>query len=105
MLGNRIENLKEQYPRLLATLEKYGPVEMSTQIRTIKEILIYLNTANESEDAMIKQVFQMHKSMSPGKSGLAEFYFWDNDFETRSRVNKPLGELKHEIWDILASDE
>ncbi|MBC2284957.1 hypothetical protein [Listeria booriae] len=104
-MDSKTARLKEMYLELLRILEKYGPVEMSTQIRTIKEILIYLNTANESEDAMIKQVFQMHKSMSPGKSGLAEFYFWDNDFETRSRVNKPLGELKQEIWDILASDE
>lgn len=93
------------YLELLRILEKYGPVEMSTQIGTIKEILIYLDTANESEDAMIKQTFQMHKSMSPGKSGLAEFHFWDNDFEIRSKVNKPLGELKQEIWDILVSDE
>ncbi|MBC2104142.1 hypothetical protein [Listeria booriae] len=104
-MDSKTARLKEMYLGLLRILEKYGPVEMSTQIRTIKEILIYLNTANESEDAMIKQVFQMHKSMSPGKSGLAEFYFWDNDFETRSRVNKPLGELKQEIWDMLASDE
>ncbi|MBC1287005.1 hypothetical protein [Listeria booriae] len=104
-MDSKTARLREMYLELLRFLEKYGPVEMSTQIRTIKEILIYLDTANESEDAMIKQVFQMHKSMSPGKSGLAEFYFWDNDFETRSRVNKPLGELKHEIWDILASDE
>ncbi|MBC1572966.1 hypothetical protein HB900_00650 [Listeria booriae] len=104
-MDSKTARLREMYLELLRFLEKYGPVEMSTQIRTIKEILIYLDTANESEDVMIKQVFQMHKSMSPGKSGLAEFYFWDNDFETRSRVNKPLGELKHEIWDILASDE
>ncbi|MBC1209449.1 hypothetical protein HCA78_11875 [Listeria booriae] len=104
-MDNKIDKLKERYSKLLAILEKYGPVEMSTQIRTIKEILIYLDTANESDDVMIKQVFQMHKSMSPGKSGLAEFHFWDNDFETRSRVNKPLGELKQEIWDILVSDE
>ncbi|MBC1233182.1 hypothetical protein [Listeria booriae] len=104
-MDNKIDKLKERYSKLLAILEKYGAVEMSTQIRTIKEILIYLDTANESDDVMIKQVFQMHKSMSPGKSGLAEFHFWDNDFETRSRVNKPLGELKQEIWDILVSDE
>lgn len=104
-MDSKTARLKEMYLELLRFLEKYGPVEMSTQIRTIKEILIYFDTVNESEDVMIKQVFQMHKSMSPGKSGLAEFHFLDNDFETRSRVNKPLGELKQEIWDILVSDE
>lgn len=104
-MDSKTARLNEMYLELLSILEKYGPVEMSTQIRTIKEILMYLDKANESEDVMIKQVFQMHKNISPGKSGLAEFHFWDNDFETRSKVNKPLGELKQEIWDILVSDE
>lgn len=60
------------YLELLRILEKYGPVEMSTQIRTIKEILIYLDTANESENVMIKQVLKRIKAC------LLESQGWQN---------------------------
>jgi len=32
---------------------------------------------------------------------LTEYYIWDNDYDTRMKLNEPLERIRSDLWEIM----
>ena len=81
-------------------LKKYGDDSIVPSYRIVKSTIEIISS---DEETKIKQqeVIQNYKMLFSGKGGLSEFYIWDNDFETRKKLNEPLDKIHEELWSIM----
>lgn len=95
-----LERIKILFVSLEDYLKKYGDSSIVTPYRIVKSTIEIISSDEESE---IKQqeVIHNYKMLFPAKGGLSEFYIWDNDFETRKKLNEPLDAIRKELWSIM----
>lgn len=66
-----------------------------------ENISVALNHKEESLD-VFPVLRSFYSSMFPAKSGLSEFYIWNNDFHVRKKLNMEYEEVKQQIESILS---
>lgn len=69
--------------------------------RIRRNIELALKQKNASSE-VFSELRSSYNSMFPPKSGLSEFYIWDDDFETRVKLNLAYEEVKNQIEKILS---
>ncbi|MBC1357529.1 hypothetical protein [Listeria booriae] len=100
-INRDLKKLKVLFPELLLFLEKHGNAGIRPQILTIKTIIDYMNNSDDGTKMKIMHVAKLHRSLYPPREGLSDFFIWDNDFQTRKQLNKPLDKVRDDIWAVL----
>lgn len=95
-----LERIKILFISLEDYLRKYGDNSIVHSYMIVKSTI---ETISLDEETEIKQqeIIRNYKMLFPGKGGLSEFFIWDNDFETRKKLNEPLDEIHKELWSIM----
>lgn len=95
-----LEKIKELFVDLERYLKKYGDNSILASYKIVKAT-IEIISSDESDDIKKQVVINNYKKLFPGKGALSEFYVWDNDFETRKKLNEPFENIHNELWSIL----
>ncbi|MBC2370116.1 hypothetical protein HBP99_15910 [Listeria booriae] len=100
-MNEELNTLDKLFSELLAIVKKNGGSEYISQISTIESILSCLRDNEFTDTSKMEYVVSRHRELYPPRGGLSEFFIWDNDFQTRKRLNKPLDTVRDDIWAIL----
>lgn len=100
-MDQELEQLEKLFSELLKIVKKYGYERFVPQIRIIEAILSCLKDSEETSSSKMEYVASKHKQLYSPRGGLSEFFIWDNDFQTRIQLNKPLDTVRDDIWAIL----
>ena len=81
-------------------MQKYGENYYNIQIKAISDIIKCIDS-EENEKEKTEYILDRYKILYPSKGGLSDFYIYDDDFQTRLKLNEPLDELKDKLWMIM----
>lgn len=95
-----LEKIKSLFVDLEKYLKKYGDNSIFASYKIVKNT-VEIISSDECDDTKIQLVISNYKKLFPGKGALSEFYVWDNDFETRKKLNEPFEAIHNELWSIL----
>lgn len=95
-----LEKIKKLFIELENYLKKYGNPSIHASYRIVKYTVEILSS-DESDNMKSQTVIKSYKKIFPGKGALSEFYVWDNDFETRKKINLPFENIHNELWNLL----
>ena len=95
-----LEKANNLFIELEAYLKEYGNNSILNSYRIVKST-VHILTSNEDDESKEKVVIENYKKLFFNKGGLSEFYVWDNDFETRKKINMPLKEICNELWGLV----
>ena len=90
--------VKQLFIELDNYLEKYGDDKIIYQHKLVKDTIDILNSEDRGID---NTVLNNYRSLFMGRSGLSEFYVWNNEYETRVKINRPFEKIKNELWCIM----
>lgn len=96
----KIENL---FIELESYLKKYGNPSIYASYKIVKSTVEILSS-DVSDSIKRQMVIKNYKKLFPGKGALSEFYVWDNDLETRKKINEPFENIHNELWSLLKDD-
>ena len=95
-----LEKAKKLFSELEEYLNEYVDYSICSSYKIVKSTVAVL-ISDEKEDVKKQFLIQSYKSLYTGRGGLTEFCIWDNDFETRKKLNEPLTRIRKELWVIL----
>lgn len=95
-----LEKVKNLFMDLEKFLKKYGDNSINAPYKIVK-ITIECILTDESDEIKKQVVIDNYKKLFLGKGALSEFYVWDNDFETRKKINEPFKKIHNELWNLL----
>lgn len=90
--------------KLFTELRDYLALQQGNSI--INMLRLVKNTVNvlesgESEAFKSEYVLESYKSLYTERAGLTEYYIWDNDYDTRMKLNEPLERIRIDLWGIM----
>lgn len=94
------EKIKELFIELESFLKDYGNNDILPSYKIVQATINSL-LSEESDDIKKQVVISNYKKLFPGKGALSEFYIWDNNFETRKKLNEPFQNIHNELWKLL----
>ena len=94
------EKIKMLYVNLKNILIVYGDGSNMPQYKIVK-LLIDILSSNENNEEKLEKIIHNYKMLFPAKGGLTEFYIWDDDFETRRKLNEQLNFIRDSLWSIM----
>lgn len=100
MTKKELCELKDIFLQLGKFVQKYGAKYYSIQIKTISDIIKYIDSG-ASEKEKTEYILDRYKKLYPSKGGLSDFYIDDDDFLIRLKLNEPLDELRGKLWVIM----
>lgn len=62
---------------------------------------VLVHNSDESEDFKSEYVLESYKTLYTGRAGLTEYYIWDNDYDTRMKLNEPLERIRNDLWESM----
>lgn len=98
-----LEKIKNLFIDLEKYLKKYGDNSIIASYKIVKTT-VEIISSDESDDIKKQIVVSNYKKLFPGKGALSEFYVWDNDFETRKKLNEPFEIIHNELWNLIKED-
>lgn len=81
-------------------LRIYGNDAIETEYKKLNSVLEYLES-DASEEEKKKAIIQVYKILYPARGGLSDFCIWDDDYDTRIRLNAPLDSCSDKLWQYL----
>ncbi len=90
--------------KLFTELRDYLELTQDNSILKIYKIVTNTVDVLESDSsASFKSnyVLDAYKSLYTGRTGLTEYYIWDNDYKTRMKLNEPLERIRNDLWEIM----
>lgn len=100
MTEKELYELRNIFLQLGKLVQKYGENYYNIQIKAISDIIKCIDS-EENEKEKTEYILDRYKILYPSKGGLSDFYIYDNDFQTRLKLNEPLDELKDKLWMIM----
>ena len=100
MTEKELYELREIFLQLGKLVQKYGKNYYTIQIKAISDIIKCIDS-EENEKEKTEYILDRYKILYPSKGGLSDFYIYDDDFQTRLKLNEPLDELKDKLWMIM----
>jgi hypothetical protein len=92
--------IQEIIIELLPLLEKYDTGNINYQIGQLKVAVEVLNSdILESEKDI--ELHRIGKALYPTHGGLTDFNVWVEDGEQRIAINKPIGDLSDQLWNLI----
>ncbi len=95
-----MDELKQLFKELLMIVQQYGDSSYNVQKGILKEILNIIEEDDTDIDK-ISQIKHEYYNLFFPKSPLSEFYIWRDDFDERKKLNEPLEDIKHRLWELL----
>ncbi|WBW96135.1 hypothetical protein [Oceanirhabdus sp. W0125-5] len=97
-----INELKQLFEDLFLIVDKYGDNTINNQKKIIKRLIDKIDSIDISnfEERFI-EIQRDYKNLYPVRGGLSEFYIWNDDFNERQKLNKPLSKIRERLWEIL----
>lgn len=97
-----IPKIKELFCLLEEYLKDHGNNSIQNQYLIVRNTIAFLNS-DECDENKFNYALMNYKSLFTGKGGLTEFYVWDDDFDTRQKINKPFETITDELWILFKS--
>ena len=95
-----LERILELFENLEVFLKKYGDNSILQSYKIVNRAIEVLKSKADIKEKEA-YIIRSYKALFQSRGGLAEFYIWDNDFETRKALNEPFEYIHKELWDIL----
>lgn len=95
-----LEALKKLFTELRDYLELHHDNSIINMLKLVKNTVNVLES-DESEDFKSEYVLESYKTLYTGRAGLTEYYIWDNDYDTRMKLNEPLERIRSDLWEIM----
>lgn len=95
-----LKKIKELFIELESFLKDYGNNDILPSYKIVQATINFI-LSDESDDIKKQVVIGNYKKLFPGKGALSEFYIWDNNFETRKKLNEPFQNIHNELWKLL----
>ena len=97
--------MKEDIEKLITLFRKLYKIVVDkdknfkyTVEKRIIDIIDLLNIYKNDETLELKKIIVgTYRGLYPPRGGLTEFFFWDNNYETRMEINKELEGVKKKI--------
>ena len=100
MTEKELYELRDIFLQLGKLVQKYSENYYTIQIKAISDIIKCIDS-EENEKEKTEYILDRYKILYPSKGGLSDFYIYDDDFQTRLKLNEPLDELKDKLWMIM----
>lgn len=100
MTEKELYELRNIFLQLGKLVQKYGEKYYTIQLKAISDIIKCIDS-EENEKEKTEYILDRYKILYPSKGGLSDFYIYDDDFQTRLKLNEPLDELKDKLWMIM----
>ena len=100
MTEKELYELRNIFLQLGKLVQKYSENYYNIQIKAISDIIKCIDS-EENEKEKTEYILDRYKILYPSKGGLSDFYIYDDDFQTRLKLNEPLDELKDKLWMIM----
>lgn len=94
------KKIQEVIAELLPLLEKYNTGSINYQVEQLKVALEVLN-ADILETEKDIELHRIGKALYPIHGGLTDFNVWVEDGEQRIAINKPIGDLSDQLWNLI----
>ncbi len=91
--------------KLLKIIEQEGKGEIDFQINEVKRGIYLLDSLLQNSDennSLGLDLKRVIRNLYPPRGGLSDFYIWNDDEDTRIKVNMPLSNIEDELWKILS---
>lgn len=98
-----IEKIKSLYIELEKYLKQYGNNSILPSYKIVKST-VELLSSNENDEVKKQIAVASYKKLFPGKGALSDFFVWDNDYETRKKINKPFEKTHNMLWELLKDE-
>lgn len=90
--------------KLFTELRDYLELQNDNSIVNIRKLVnntVVVLESDKSESFKSEYVLDAYKSLYTGRTGLTEYYIWDNDYDKRMRLNEPLERIRDDLWEIM----
>lgn len=95
-----LKRIKALFVDLKIYLQNYGGDSIKASYRILNNTIAMLES--EQEDNLKKQIIlRNYKALFFPKSELSEFYVWNDDFNTRKKLNEDFEKIHNELWNLL----
>ena len=97
-MDNEINNLKSLFIKLYNMIVNQDDDFKYTTEKFIRQIIYLLEVYNEDSSSEYEtEIKRVYEDLYSLRGGLTDFFFWDNNFEKREKMNMDLENLKKEI--------
>ena len=100
MKYEELEKVKELYIQLKQFLEKYGNNRIINEYKMIQFTIKIIDSDLDLIDKC-ENVIHNYKAIFCSKGGLSEFNVWEDDFKKRKEINRPLDDIREDLWHIM----
>lgn len=94
------EMVKALFIQLMQYLMKYPSKGVNNERRIIQSTINIIES-DLSDMEKGKMVIGYYKALFLTKGGLSEYNIWDNNFEKRKEINKPLDDIRDSLWMVM----
>ena len=95
-----LDALKKLFIELRDYLELHHDNSIINMFKLVKDTVNVLES-DETEDFKSAYVLDSYKTLYTGRAGLTEYYIWDNDYDTRMKLNESLERIRSDLWEIM----
>lgn len=92
--------LKTLLFKMYELIHAYGENEYNIQKKMILDIIKCIESDMNSNEKK-NYIVCAYKNLFPPRGGLSEFYIENENFDTRVLLNKPIDEIKENLWHIM----
>lgn len=100
MNPTELDVVKQLFIELIEYIMKYSSNNLNNECRVLQSTINIIES-DMSDMEKSKKVINNYKALFLSEQGLSEYNIWDDDFHKRTAINKPLDDIRDNLWIVM----